>query len=112
MHESPHGWRQGKPDGIPIPSLGREAVEIAVKYSNYLARQHKEVRLYCAGLTGLQHVCHATTQSGMPAMLLQVEKIRANQMTRIPNGFDYASLPCLSAEEVVNVPPLQFQSTS
>eukprot|EP00966_Prymnesium_polylepis_P031012 721468-Prymnesium_polylepis.1 len=70
MGEAPHGWRRGAPDGEPLPPLGREAVEIAVKYSNYLQRQQKEV-----------------------------EKLRANQMAVIPRGLDYATLPCLSAEE-------------
>ena len=44
MQEAPHGWRDGaEPDGDALPALGREAVEISVKYSNYLARQQKEV---------------------------------------------------------------------
>ncbi|KAL1527798.1 hypothetical protein AB1Y20_009181 [Prymnesium parvum] len=71
MAQLEHGWRSGKPDGEPLPQLGREAVEIAVKYSNYLEREQKEI-----------------------------ERIRANQMAAIPPGFHYAALPCLSAEEV------------
>ena len=47
METAPHGWRKTGPpdvtDGPPIPALGREAVEISVKYASYLERQAKEV---------------------------------------------------------------------
>ena len=67
-----HGWRKGDaPDGAPIPSLGRESVEVSVKYAKYLERQEKEI-----------------------------EKMHANSHVRIPDAFDYSSLPCLSTEEV------------
>ena len=46
-----------------------EQVEIGVKYSGYLERQHEEI-----------------------------ERSRRNEGTRIPDGFDYAGIPGLSAE--------------
>lgn len=35
MQEMPHGWRgdEAPPEGPPIPGLGRESVEISVKYA-------------------------------------------------------------------------------
>ena len=57
--------------GGAMPFLGRDAVEIEVKYRNYLERQEKEVAL-----------------------------IKENAMARIPMETNYATLPCLSQEEV------------
>ena len=38
--ELQHGWRNGDaPEGPPLPALGRESVEIKVKYAKYLERQ-------------------------------------------------------------------------
>ena len=73
MAEAPHGWRgdDPPPDGAPIPALGRESVEISVKYAKYLERQEKEVA-----------------------------RMHANAQARIPDNFDFAALPCLSTEEV------------
>jgi len=71
MSEEVHGWRGERPEGEPLPHIGREAVEVAVKYSQYLERQEREV-----------------------------ERMRANQMARIPDNIEYAELPCLSTEEV------------
>jgi len=82
MIEAPHGWRSPSPlpptpaaaPGAPprvLPTLGREAVEIEVKYANYLERQEKEVN-----------------------------RLREHELLRIPSTIDYASLPCLSQEEV------------
>jgi len=73
MAEAPHGWRNGAtpPEGPPLPALGREAVEVQVKYANYLERQEKEVA-----------------------------KMQSNQQMAIPADTDYAKLPCLSSEEV------------
>ena len=75
MGEAPHGWRGGatppaEGSTVQLPALGREAVEISVKYSNYLERQEREV-----------------------------ERVRANGRASIPAGFDFR-LPCLSVEEV------------
>jgi len=60
-----------------LPSLGpgvddaavAEQVEIAVKYSGYLVRQHEDI-----------------------------ERSRRNEESRIPDGFEYAGIPGLSAE--------------
>ena len=74
MRDAPHGWKDGAapPAGSdPLPALGRESVEIRVRYAKYLERQEKEVA-----------------------------RMEQNRQARIPDGFDYASLPCLSAEEV------------
>ena len=72
MAEVPHGWKEGQqPGGAPLPALGRESVEISVKYAKYLERQEKEV-----------------------------ERISLNGHARIPGDFDYAAIPCLSTEEV------------
>lgn len=71
MAECPHGWKQQPPEGAPLPALGREAVEIRVKYAKYLERQEKEV-----------------------------ERMSVNGHARIPRGFDYAAIPCLSTEEI------------
>ena len=74
MVECAHGWKQDtRPtDGsAPIPPLGRESVEIRVKYAKYLERQEKEVA-----------------------------RLESNQLARIPPDTDYAALPCLSSEEV------------
>ncbi len=75
MREEASGWRDGAAppaDGSPpLAALGRESVEVAVKYSNYLERQQREV-----------------------------ERMEANRLAKIPPDLDYASLPCLSAEEV------------
>jgi len=75
MEEAPQGWRKaGPPDpagGPPIPLLGREAVEISVKYASYLERQAKEVA-----------------------------RMESHQGAPIPPGTDFASIPCLSREEV------------
>ena len=72
MAEEARGWRGGAPpDGPPLPALGKEAVEVGVKYDKYLERQAKEVR-----------------------------RIEQHAMARLPDDLDYAALPCLSAEEV------------
>ena len=74
MVECAHGWKQDtRPtDGsAPIPPLGRESVEIRVKYAKYLERQEKEV-----------------------------ERMHAHADRHIPPTFDFAALPCLSNEEV------------
>ena len=92
MDEGPHGWRDdelARANGVggwgmggggaggamaaggAMPFLGRDAVEIEVKYRNYLERQEKEVAL-----------------------------IKENAMARIPMETNYATLPCLSQEEV------------
>ena len=74
MAECAHGWvADGAPPAgePPLPSLGRESVEIRVKYAKYLERQEKEVK-----------------------------RMQANAHARIPDDLEYASLPCLSAEEV------------
>lgn len=73
MAEVPEGWRgeAEAPVGAPLPALGRESVEIQVKYAKYLERQEKEV-----------------------------QRMQSNGAVRIPEAFDYASLPCLSTEEV------------
>lgn len=47
MAEAPHGWRGEERVVDPLPALGREAVEISVKYKNYLDRQEKEVCRSC-----------------------------------------------------------------
>jgi tRNA uridine 5-carboxymethylaminomethyl modification enzyme len=62
---------------MQLPSLGpgvddaavAEQVEIGVKYSGYLVRQHEDI-----------------------------ERSRRNEESRIPDGFDYAGIPGLSAE--------------
>jgi tRNA uridine 5-carboxymethylaminomethyl modification enzyme len=62
---------------MQLPSLGpgvddasvAEQVEIGVKYSGYLVRQHEDI-----------------------------ERSRRNEETRLPEGFDYAGIPGLSAE--------------
>jgi len=68
-----HGWRGAPPAAAAplIPPLGRESVEIGVKYQSYLERQEREV-----------------------------ERVQAAALAPIPPGLDYASLPCLSSEEV------------
>jgi tRNA uridine 5-carboxymethylaminomethyl modification enzyme len=76
MVERPEGWTEGgRPVAgdadEPLPALGRESVEVSVKYAKYLERQEKEV-----------------------------QRMRQNREARIPDAFDYSSLPCLSAEEV------------
>jgi len=74
MAAAPHGWRKACPEGaslLPLPSLGREAMEIEVKYSNYLERQAREVA-----------------------------RLEEHAMASIPRHTDYAALPCLSKEEV------------
>jgi len=71
MSEAVDGWRGDVPQGAPIPTLGRESVEVRIKYAKYLERQEKEV-----------------------------ERMNANGHARIPANFDYAALPCLSNEEV------------
>lgn len=73
MSELPHGWRgeEDAPSGPPLPLLGRESVEVQVKYAKYLERQEKEVA-----------------------------RMQSSGAARIPDGFDFASLPCLSTEEV------------
>jgi len=70
---NPHGWRRGvePPVGPAVPVLGREAVEVEIKYSNYLERQEKEV---------------ARLQDHMSVV--------------IPFKVEYGALPCLSKEEV------------
>ncbi len=62
---------------MQLPSLGpgvhdaavAEQVEIGVKYSGYLVRQHEDI-----------------------------ERSRRNEETRLPDGFDYVGIPGLSAE--------------
>ena len=71
MGECPEGWREEPPEGPPLPLLGRESVEITVKYAKYLERQERDVA-----------------------------RMAVNGHARIPSRFDYASLPCLSTEEV------------
>ena len=78
MSEADHGWRGGRPEGEFLPELGREAVEVAVKYSQYLERQEREV-----------------------------ERMRSNRMARIPPGIQYSDLPCLSTEEVEKLTALR-----
>ena len=51
---------------------------MSVKYAKYLERQERDVG-----------------------------KMQANQHARIPPGFDYASLPCLSTEEVEKLSAIQ-----
>jgi hypothetical protein len=53
----------------PLPALGRESVEISVKYAKYLERQEKEV-----------------------------ERISVNGHARIPGDFDYAAIVSLRNE--------------
>ena len=76
MVERPEGWTEGgRPVAgdadEPLPALGRESVEVSVKYAKYLERQEKEV-----------------------------QRMQQNGQAKIPAGFDYGALPCLSAEEV------------
>ena len=86
MEAAPHGWRGAGPpdaaDGPPIPALGREAVEISVKYASYLERQAKEVA-----------------------------RMESNQLAPIPPGTDYAAIPCLSREEVDKLTSTQPATT-
>ena len=77
MAAAPHGWRKACPEGaslLPLPSLGREAMEIEVKYSNYLERQAREVA-----------------------------RLEEHAMASIPRHTDYAALPCLSKEEAADL---------
>ena len=72
MCELPHGWRgEGRAKRAAAALLGRESVEVQVKYAKYLERQEKEVA-----------------------------RMQSSGAARIPDGFDFASLPCLSTEEV------------
>ena len=69
-----HGWRKGDaPDGPPIPSLGARV---------------------CRGERQVRKVSRELVQEK------EIEKMRANSHVRIPDAFDYSSLPCLSTEEV------------
>ena len=72
MLSHPHGWRKGTPAGDgSLPCLGREALAIEIKYSNYLERQEREVA-----------------------------RLKEHSMAAIPRGTDYSVIPCLSKEEV------------
>merc|ERR1719356_775419 len=72
MMERPHGWGEnGPPEGPPLPLLGRDCVEVRVKYAQYLERQEQEVM-----------------------------RMHAKAQVRIPDDFDFVSLNGLSAEEV------------
>jgi tRNA uridine 5-carboxymethylaminomethyl modification enzyme len=74
IEQRPHGWRRGG-DGAgvatAVPVLGRDAIEVEIKYESYLERQEREV-----------------------------ERMAANREARIPAELDYSAVPCLSAEEV------------
>ena len=55
MAERAHGWKEGSrpaEGGAPIPPLGRESVEVRVKYAKYLERQEKEVGRACRRACG------------------------------------------------------------
>jgi tRNA uridine 5-carboxymethylaminomethyl modification enzyme len=79
MQTSPHGWRKSAPpEGAPLPRLGREALEIEIKYSNYLQRQEREV-----------------------------SRLQENSMAAIPRGTDFRIIPCLSKEEIEKLTAVQ-----
>lgn len=79
MRTSPHGWRKpSPPEGAPLPRLGREALEIEIKYSNYLERQEREVA-----------------------------RLQEHSMAAIPRGTDFRIIPCLSKEEVEKLTAVQ-----
>merc|ERR1712224_939087 len=72
MGDTPHGWADGDlPDSPLLPLVGRDSLEICVKYASYIQRQEK-----------------------------QAQQIDKRKHFRIPDDYDFSICPNLSPEEV------------